>query len=111
VEAPTEHFEYENPDEKHFAVLRCIRIVSDFRTIMLLLSRGYVQQIGVLMRGILEFNHDLDVIIAAAFIDSEMKPAVDERMSHFFSDPRPDALEIIRNPKKKPTIPRKKLTP
>jgi hypothetical protein len=107
VARPDEHFEYENPDEKTFAILRCVRIASDFRAVMILLEHGHVQQVGVLMRGIVEFNMDLDVVIGP-YLVPETKNDVDQRIAEYFSEPSWNFRRILEDPKKRATTPRRK---
>lgn len=108
VQTPGGHFEYEKPDVRTLGVLRCVRIVSDFRATMALLERGHVQQVGVILRTILEFSHDLDFIVEG-FINPESIQRINEMVSQFFSERFPDAKQLMEQTGKEPTTPRKKI--
>ena len=109
VQYPRDHFEYDKPDVRIYAVLRCVRIVSDFRAVEVLLNLGHVQQVGVLLRTILEFTHDLDFVVEGSFVNPESRKRVNEMVSRFFAERFRDTKELLEEANKEPTTPRKKI--
>ncbi len=108
IDKPVGHFEYKNPDERTFAVLRCVRIVADLRAASHLLAAGFVQQVGVLIRTTLEFSNDLDLIFEGS-IQQGTPTSSTEKVERFFSEVFPNIANLVNETKKAPTIPRKKV--
>jgi hypothetical protein len=89
-------YRYENPDHRHFCLLRACRIVSALNAALELTRCGYPQEIGVLLRVIQEATSQIKAVMAqittngrvsgdlAAFIDAYFKD------SHRSESSRPD---------------------
>ncbi len=102
-------YRYDAPDDRIFALLRCVRIVSGFRAVLHLISHGHFQEAGVILRTMIEFNHDLD-LVWAPLTDQDSADTVERRVNEYFLADKEveDGEQLIAETKKPPTMPRKK---
>jgi hypothetical protein len=56
-------FRYENPDVRHFCLLKAVRTVSALNAAICLAREGYVQEIYVLIRTIAEFTTHIEFVL------------------------------------------------
>lgn len=101
-------FQYLNPSPLHLQVLRAVRIVSGLNASICLLEKGYVQEIGVLLRTVDEFICDIEFLQEAY---ETGKPTIDQQkfINEFFSKKFLTTKERIENPKKPYMLPRQKV--
>jgi hypothetical protein len=90
-------FRFDNPDYRHFCLLRSCRIVSALNASIDLARHGYVQEIGVLLRTVIEYSSQIEYILisrdeqgnvigkAAAFVASFF---ADNRRTHQQTNPK-----------------------
>ena len=78
-----EVFTYKDPSVKHACFLKAVRIVSAINALLVLLDRGYVTEMGVLMRTISDCINDIYFMLEN-FPDTT--PEVDKYLIHFFTD-------------------------
>jgi hypothetical protein len=56
-------FRYTQPDYRHFCLLRSCRMVSALNASIALVKSGFTQEIGVLLRSILEYNSQVEYVL------------------------------------------------
>jgi hypothetical protein len=78
-------YRYENPDVRHFCLLKAIRVVSALNAAIDLARKGYVQEVATLMRVVEECRKHIEYIVEAD--DSEQHRAnVAKYLREFFDD-------------------------
>ena len=105
-----ERFRFRQPSPRLFQVLKCVRVVSGFRACQCLLEKGYVQEIGVLLRTILEFLNDID-FIEEGIRQGQLTSTQQEMLDLFFEHDLQNSDELMKDHSKRPTIARKKVYP
>jgi hypothetical protein len=101
-------FRYKETHSLLFQILKCVRIVSSLNAALVLLKSGYVQEVGVLIRTVYEFNHDVEFIQEGhekGCLNDKQQKIVDL----FFSAKIPAEEELLSSMKKPPAVGRKKL--
>jgi hypothetical protein len=79
------HFRYENPDIRHFCLLKAVRAVSTLNAAFELARKGYVQELAVLMRILSECTRHIEYVLDQD--DSEQHKAnVQKYLREFFED-------------------------
>ena len=108
VEEGKERFRYPNPSSLHLQVLKAVRIVSGLKASLCLLDKGYVQEIGVLLRTVDDF---IDEIIFVQEAHTTGTPTADQKrfINNFFEDDFQTAEERFKDLKKRNIVPRKKI--
>ena len=56
-------WQYSSPALEHVCIIKAVRIVSAFNAMSHLLRGGFIQEIGVLIRTVLEFQHDITFLL------------------------------------------------
>lgn len=105
---PKPHYVFKNPDQKTYVVLRCVRITSGFNASLMLLKCGYTQEVGVLLRTILEFIHDIDFVFEE-FTNKDRKETIQSVVKNYFSEGYKNTQQLLSETKKRSSIPRKKI--
>lgn len=108
AEPGLERFRYRIPTPRVFQVLKCVRIISGLRACLALLKSGFTQEIGVLIRTIYEFLHDIDFIEQGIRL-GELTSAQNEMLDRFFQHDLKRGEEMMNDHSKQPTILRKKV--
>jgi len=103
-------FRYKETNSLLFQVLKCVRIVSSLNAAVVLLKSGYVQEVGVLIRTVHEFNHDIEFIQEGHEKDC-LNDKQQQIVNLFFSAKIPTEEELLSSMKKKPTVQRKNIYP
>ncbi|MDP3259367.1 MAG: hypothetical protein Q8M34_02100 [Thermodesulfovibrionales bacterium] len=103
-------FRYKNINSILFQVLKCVRIVSGFNAAVVLLKAGYVQEVGVLIRTIHEFNHDIE-FIQEGHEKGGLNDKQQELVDLFFSAKMQTTEELLSSMKKDPTVARREIYP
>lgn len=103
-------YRFENTDSLLFQVLKCIRIVSGLNASVVLIETGYVQEVGVLIRTIHEFIHDIE-FIQAGHEQSFLNEKQQEMVNLFFSASMKTTDDFLSTMKKNPTVARGKIYP
>jgi hypothetical protein len=81
-------FRYESPDFRHFCLLRCCRIVSALNASIGLARLGYTQEIGVLLRTVLEYTSQVEYVLINRNADGDPTGKAALFVSSFFGDDR-----------------------
>lgn len=101
-------YKYTSSSPRIFQVLKCVRIVSGFNAGNCLLKKGFVQEVGVIIRILYEFLNDIEFIQAGIdagnFTDKQK-----EMLNTFFAREIRSAKDLTELHKKQPTILRKKV--
>lgn len=103
-------FRYKDINSKLFQVLKCVRIVSGLRASLVLLKEGYVQEVGVLIRIIHEFIHDIEFIQEGhekGILSKDQQQMIDL----FYSAKMQSTGDLLSSMKKEPTVGRRKVYP
>jgi hypothetical protein len=78
-------FRYENPDARHFCLLKAVRVVSALNAAIELVQKGYTQELSVLMRTVSECTRHIEYVLDAD--DSEEhRSNVKTYLREFFED-------------------------
>ena len=101
-------YRYNRPSPRIFQILKCVRIVSGFNAGVHLLSKGFVQEVGVLNRTIFEFLHDID-FIQAGIDTGKFTQSQKEMLDSFFAGEIRSAKDLMDTHKKQPGVSRKKV--
>jgi hypothetical protein len=78
-------FRYENPDVRHFCLLKAARTVSALNAAMCLVREGYIQEICVLIRTIAEFTTHIEFVLDPNETEKH-KEEVKRYLASFFAD-------------------------
>lgn len=78
-------FRYENPDARHFCLLKAARTVSALNAAMCLAQEGYIQEIYVLIRTIAEFTTHIEFVLDPNEAEKH-KAEVRRYVEAFFAD-------------------------
>ena len=81
-------FRYETPDYCHFCLLRSSRMVSALNASIGLAKDGYVQEIAVLLRTIIEYSSQVDYVLLHRANDGVPTGRAATFVSSFFEDSR-----------------------
>lgn len=88
-------FRYEAPDVRHFCLLKAARVVSALNASVHLARGGYVQEIAVLMRTVIECTTHIEYVLD---LDNSAahKAAVEVYLKAFFDDARRHPVAAIK---------------
>lgn len=103
-------FRYKETSSLLFQFLKCVRVVSGLNAAVILLKSGYIQEVGVLIRTIHEFNHDIE-FIQEGHEKGYLSDKQQQLVNLFFSAKIPTEEELLSDMKKEPTVARRKLYP
>ncbi|GEM_PF-2079949 len=81
-------FRYQNPDHRHYCLIRAARIVSAFNAAITLAESGFMQELHVLLRTAIEYCSQIDVVLLNRVGSSEPHPKVEKYLTAFFADDR-----------------------
>jgi hypothetical protein len=88
-------FRYESPNVLHFCLLKSVRVVSALNAGLELARNGYTQEIGVLMRTLIECTTHIEFVLDPN--DSELhRSEVEKYITAFFADSRRDPTAEIK---------------
>lgn len=108
TEPGLERFRYKNPDSCTFQVIKCVRVISAYNASICLLREGYVQEVGALIRMILEFLHDID-FIQQGINSGQMTDKQKEMLTLFFQDDLRTSEQLLSTHSKRPAVIRSKV--
>jgi len=91
-------FRFENPDYRHFCLLRACRIVSALNASIDLARCGYVQEIGVLLRTVIEYSSQIEFILISRDEQGNVVGKAAAFVASFFDDNRRTGQQ--ENPKR-----------
>lgn len=78
-------FRYGSPDARHFCLLKAARALSDFNACIELARKGYLQEICVLIRTMVECARHLEYVIEP-YSSEEHKAGAERYVREFFAD-------------------------
>jgi hypothetical protein len=78
-------FRYEAPDVRHFCLLKAVRALSAFNASIELARKGYVQEIAVLMRTLIECTTHIEFVLELDESEDH-RAVVNKYISDFFAD-------------------------
>jgi hypothetical protein len=90
-------FRFENPDYRHFCLLRSCRIVSALNASVELARCGYAQEIGVLLRTVIEYSRQIEYILIHRDDQGNLTGKASAFVTSFFADNRRGSQQ--ENPK------------
>ena len=90
LSASPEHlgFRYENPQLIQFCLLRGVRIVSALNASIELARGGYSQEIGVILRTMIEYASQIDFMLASLDENGKLSTKAARFLEDFFADDR-----------------------
>src|ERR1019366_6870056 len=88
-------FRYKSPNVQHFCLLKSVRVVSALNAGFELARNGYTQEIGVLIRTLIECTTHIEFVLDPN--DSEQhRSEVEKYITVFFADSRRDPSAEIK---------------
>jgi hypothetical protein len=81
-------FRYDNPNYRHFCLLRSCRMVSALNASIALAKTGFVQEIGVLLRTVIEYSSQVEYVLLNRDASGEPSGKVATFIASFFEDDR-----------------------
>jgi hypothetical protein len=88
-------FRYETPDVQHFCLLKATRALSAFNAAIELARKGYNQEIGILMRTLIECTTHIEFVLEVDDTEEHRK-VVRKYIDDFFADDRRSPTAEIR---------------
>jgi len=79
-------FRYDNPDHRHFCLLRAARVVSGLNALIVLARDSYPQEIGVLIRTINEFVRQMEAVATQIQKDGHTSGELADFVTAYFAD-------------------------
>jgi hypothetical protein len=79
-------FRYAKPGVLHFCLLKAVRTVSALNAMVALARGGYAQEIGVLVRTLVECTTHIEFVLDALNDEGELRPEVDKYIRDYFAD-------------------------
>jgi hypothetical protein len=81
----TRFFRYDHPDVRHFCLLKSVVTVSALNASFALARKGYIQEINVLMRTVVECSAHIEFVIEP-FNSDDHRAAADGYVKDYFAD-------------------------
>ncbi|MDR6304678.1 hypothetical protein GGQ85_002390 [Nitrobacter vulgaris] len=81
-------FRFLNPDHRHFCLVRAARIVSALNAAICLAESGFAQEICVILRTMLEYCTQIDIVLLSRVESSEPIAKIEKYLDVFFADDR-----------------------
>jgi len=78
------YYRYEAPDIRHFCLLKSVRVVSALNAMIELMRGGYIQELCVLIRTVVEFTSHIEFVLDNG--SEEHRKEVDKYIEAFFDD-------------------------
>jgi len=88
VDGAERGFRFINPDYRHFCLLRACRIVSAINASIDLARFGHVQEIGVLLRTVIEYSSQVEYVLINRNEQAETTGKAADFVTSFFKDDR-----------------------
>lgn len=79
-------FRYANPGVEHFCLLKAARVVSALNAALELARTGYIQEICILMRTLVECTTHIEFVLDARNDAGELEPPVAKYVQDYFAD-------------------------
>jgi hypothetical protein len=79
-------FRYAKPGVLHFCLLKAVRSVSTLNAMIALARGGYAQEIGVLVRTLVEFTTHIEFVLDALGDDGALRSDMDKYVNDYFAD-------------------------
>jgi len=79
-------YRYGKPDVRHFCLLKSVQAVSAINAMVALARGGFAQEIGVLVRTLVECTTQIEFVIDALDQNDILAPDVDKYIKDFFAD-------------------------
>lgn len=79
-------YRYGKPGVRHFCLLKAVRTVSALNAMIALARGGFVQEIGVLVRTMVECTTHIEFILGSIDENDVLAPDVDKYVQDFFAD-------------------------
>jgi hypothetical protein len=98
-------FRYGKPDVRHFCLLKAARAVSGINAAIELAGGGYAQEIGVLIRTVIECTTHIEFVLSAGDDTGNLEPVAAKYVQEYFDDfARNSATDIKRAQVKQGTV-------
>jgi hypothetical protein len=107
-EEGNERFRFAKIDPYIFVILKGVRVISGLNASISLLEKGFVQEIGVITRTIIEFLNDI-TFIQGGLNGGKFSEHQQEMLDIFFKDDVRTAQELMASDSKRPGIIRRKI--
>jgi hypothetical protein len=90
-------FRYGKPDVRHFCLVKAVRAVSAVNAAIELARCGYAQEIGVLIRTVIECTTHIEFVLSARDAAGSLEPAAAKYVQDYFDDfARNSAADVKR---------------
>ncbi|MBY0362248.1 MAG: hypothetical protein K2X45_10110 [Phreatobacter sp.] len=91
-------YRYISPDDRHFCLLKAVRAVSAFNASIYLARAGFVQEVWVLLRTLIEFTTHIDFVTSHGE-SAEDRREIDRYVKSYFADFRRNDASDFKGPK------------
>jgi hypothetical protein len=79
-------FRYGKPDVRHFCLVKGVRVISALNAALELARSGFTQEIGVLMRTVVECTTHIEFVLSGSHETGILRPEADKYVQAFFAD-------------------------
>jgi Family of unknown function (DUF5677) len=79
-------YRYAKPGVEHFCLLKAARVVSSLNAMIALARQGYVQEIYVLLRTMVEFTTHIEYVLESRDDTGKLEPKAEKYVDDFFAD-------------------------
>jgi hypothetical protein len=79
-------FRYYNPKIEHFCLLKSVRVVSALNAMLLLAQGGFMQEINVLIRTLIECTTHIEYVLSGRDDTGQIEPEIEIYIKAYFSD-------------------------
>ena len=101
-------FEYSDEDLEAAVIQKAARMISGLNASLILLSKGYFQELGAIFRMVDEFNEDIN-FLCLPLLGKERTKLHDDYLQFFYQDEFDVPGDPLKSNQKRPMIPRKKI--
>lgn len=90
-------FRFLNPGAKHFCILKAARAISGLNAAIALLEKGFIQEIAIIIRSIIECTSHIDYVLAG-LENGQLKPPQMKFVNAYFEDFRRNDVGDFKRP-------------
>lgn len=91
-------FRFGKPDFRHFCLLKGVRIVSGLNACIQLVRAGYIQELFVLLRTIVEYKTHIEFVLYALDGELKLREDVSAYIEAYFADFLRNSSEDYKRP-------------
>jgi len=89
-------YRYAKPGVEHFCLLKAARVVSSLNAMIALARQGYIQEIHVLLRTMIEFATHIEYVLESRDSTGKLEPKAEKYVEDFFADDRRNSRDDFK---------------